>query len=500
MAVGNSLGEVQKRVKALAALAGSQPLPATRAAVLGTLKLLSGRMAVALGHAARRGTMALVALGNRRGLPSAAPRSRPAPRGVPLPSPGLFLGAGALAAVIGFTLWAFVFGEPGAPLPDAEITLALVDESGSAEAPIEPSPLAQGEADLGVAAEALIEPPVTGAVTGAETTTTPMPEPESDPDIVPETGVMPEPEPEPSAAASTEVAATPPAAAADTPTPAAPETATTEPAATEPAATEPVTAEPATAEPAANQLTAAVSLPWRQFARPFPSDDQRPRIAIVITGLGMNKTATEAAIKQLAPEITLSFSPYSHQVDSWVKAARDAGHEVLLDVPMEPVSYPLDDPGPKALLNGLSAAENRARLSAILDSATGYVGVVNVMGSRLLPSMTHMQPVIEELSRRGLFFLDARASSTSVGARVATSLEVPRAINDRFLDANPSPQGIDGRLEQLERLALSTGSAVAIAQPLAMTIERVRMWAAGLAAKGIALAPITALANRQPDR
>jgi hypothetical protein len=481
MALGNSLDEVQKRVKALAALVGSQPLPASRVAMLGRLKLLPGRMAVALGHAGRRGARALAALGNRRGLPSAARRSRPVLRGVPQPSPGLFLGAGALAVVIGFTLWAFVFGEPGAPLPDAEITLALIDESGSAEAPAEPAPLAQGEADLSVAAEASIEPPVTEA----ETTTTPMPEPESDPDIVPETGVVPEPEPSAAASTEAEVAATPPAEATDTATPAAPETATTE---------------PATAEPAAIQLAAAVSLPWRQFARPFPNDDQRPRVAIVITGLGMNKTATEAAIKQLPPEIALSFSPYSHQVDSWVKAARDAGHEVLLDVPMEPVSYPLDDPGPKALLNDLSAAENRARLNAILDSATGYVGVVNVMGSRLLPSMTHMQPVIEELSRRGLFFLDARASSTSVGARLATSLEVPRAINDRFLDANPSPSGIDGRLEQLERLALSTGSAVAIAQPLPMTIERVRMWAAGLAAKGIALAPITALANRQPDR
>jgi hypothetical protein len=492
MAIGNSLGEVQKRVKALAALAGSQPLPASRAAMLGMLKLLPGRMAVALGHAARRGTMALAALGNPRGLPSAARRSRPVWRGMPPPSPGFFLGAGALAIVIGFALWAFVFGEPGAPLPDAEITLALIDESGSAEAPAEPAPLAQSEADLSVAAEASIEPPVTETVT----TTTPVPEPESDPDIVPETGVVPEPEPEPSAAAPTEaeVAATPPATTADTATD------TAMPAAPETAATEPAAIEPAPAEPAAIQLAAAVSLPWRQFARPFPSDEQRPRIAIVITGLGMNKTATEAAIKQLPPEITLSFSPYSHQVDSWVKAARDAGHEALLDVPMEPVSYPLDDPGPKALLNGLSAAENRTRLNAILDSATGYVGIVNVMGSRLLPSMTHMQPMMEELSRRGLFFLDARASSTSVGARLATGLEVPRAINDRFLDANPSPSGIDGRLEQLERLAFSTGSAVAIAQPLAMTIERVRVWAAGLAAKGIVLAPITALANRQPDR
>ena len=33
-----------------------------------------------------------------------------------------------------------------------------------------------------------------------------------------------------------------------------------------------------------------------------------------------------------------------------VARAREAGHEVLLEVPMEPFDYPDNDPGPQTLL------------------------------------------------------------------------------------------------------------------------------------------------------
>ncbi len=43
-------------------------------------------------------------------------------------------------------------------------------------------------------------------------------------------------------------------------------------------------------------------------------------------------------------------------------------------------------------------------------------------------------------------------------------------------------------------------STHAVARPLPVTIERLKQWAGKLEAKGIALAPITAIVDRQPDR
>ena len=210
---------------------------------------------------------------------------------------------------------------------------------------------------------------------------------------------------------------------------------------------------------------------------------------------------TEAAIKQLPPGITLSFTPYSRKLNQWIALARVNGHEVMLDLPMEPTSYPDDDPGPQALLTALSARQNLDRLRWTLDRATGYVGVATTMGSRFTASEPHMSPILEELKARGLLFLDNRASEDSVADRLAAEIGVPRTVNDRSLDrVQASRIAIDARLLQLENVARAQGFAVAMGRPYPVTIERLREWARGLQARGLALAPISALADRQPLR
>ena len=267
--------------------------------------------------------------------------------------------------------------------------------------------------------------------------------------------------------------------------------------------------EPGTATPAASGATQQAALPkdlppgerpqWRRNSQPFDVADDRPRIAVVLTGLGLSSAATETAIKELPPGVTLSFTPFARQLNQWVALARVNGHEVMLDLPMEPTSYPEDDPGPRALLTALSTRQNLERLDWTLNRVTGYVGVATVMGSRFTASEAHMEPVLQYLKQRGLLFLDNRASEDSIAADLAAKIGTPQAVNDRSLDrAQASRAAIDGRLVQLENIALTKGYAVAMGRPYPVTIERLREWSKNLEARGFALAPITALADRQP--
>jgi len=91
-------------------------------------------------------------------------------------------------------------------------------------------------------------------------------------------------------------------------------------------------------------------LPWQVYSRPFAADIGVPRIAIVVTHLGLAEQPTLSATRDLPGEITLAFSPYSSRLAEWVPAARAAGHDVLLQLPMEPRSTEFNDPGNKALL------------------------------------------------------------------------------------------------------------------------------------------------------
>ena len=239
--------------------------------------------------------------------------------------------------------------------------------------------------------------------------------------------------------------------------------------------------------------------PWLVYARRFDDRDRRPRIALVIVGLGLSEASTQAAIQRLPGAVTLAFAPYAKTLDRWIPLARAAGHEVLLTLPMEPDNFPADDPGPHTLLTSLAAAENLKRLRWVLSRSSGYVGVINDMGSRFTTSGRHLDPILAELKRRGLMFVDSGASLRSVAARMATRIGLARAINNRFIDVKASREAIDQRLAELERIARTSGHALGVGTTYPVTFERVGRWLRQFEKKGLILVPVSALANKQPD-
>ncbi len=236
---------------------------------------------------------------------------------------------------------------------------------------------------------------------------------------------------------------------------------------------------------------------WQVYRRPFADRSQRSRISIVVAGMGLSRSATIAAIQQLPGTVTLAFAPFASDLEAWIEQARAAGHEVMLQLPMEPYDYPVNDPGPYTLLTSLSVEDNIERLEWLLSRFTGYVGVTNYMGSRFTSSPQHVRPILEVLKQRGLMFLDSRSSRNSVAAGIADEIELARALNNRFLDNVASRAAIDARLDDIERIAKATGYAIGIGFPYPVTIERVAAWAAMLEGKNLVLTPVSALVNKQ---
>lgn len=238
--------------------------------------------------------------------------------------------------------------------------------------------------------------------------------------------------------------------------------------------------------------------PRRFYARPFQGTKKRPRIAIMVTGLGLSREAAEAAIRSLPGAVTLAFIPYARRLKHWISEARAAGHEVLLDVAMEPAGYPQHDPGPKTLLTSLSGEANLARLHWAMGRASGFVGVSGFMGARFTASRKSMRPVLADLKQRGLLFLDNRSAPRSVVPEIATKIGLAWASATTILDARPSREAIDARLAELEHVSREEGRAVGLGTPLPVTLERIAKWTSGLSRRGIDLAPVSALTQGGP--
>lgn len=236
--------------------------------------------------------------------------------------------------------------------------------------------------------------------------------------------------------------------------------------------------------------------PWRRNALPAIDSGGKPRIAIVIDDMGIDRKRSQRALALKAP-VTFAYLPYAQGVAEQVRKAHAAGHEILVHLPMEPSSESID-PGPQVLLTELPSDEIAQRLAWNLAQMDGVVGVNNHMGSRFTSDTAAMRPVLEELHRRGLLFLDSRTAPNTVGYRMAQDLGMPALQRDVFLDNTDSHDAVAKQLAETEKQASKHGQAIAIGHPRDATLDMLELWIEDVQARGFALVPLTALLTPAP--
>ena len=254
----------------------------------------------------------------------------------------------------------------------------------------------------------------------------------------------------------------------------------------------PATALPATPVELAAVPAAAVKAPktWHKYAIPV-APDGRPMIAIVFDDLGIDKSRTRRAIALPGP-MSMSFLTYAKRATEQIGAAREAGHEIWMHVPMEPSSRSID-PGPKVLLREASPEELASSLEWSLDRFDGYVGINNHMGSRFTTYLPGMEVLMAELNRRGLAFLDSVTSGRSMGRKAAVAAGVDFAIRNIFIDHQNDVAMINQQLAKIEALARKQGYAIAIGHPREKTLQAITPWLKEMEEKGFQLVPVSTL-------
>lgn len=239
---------------------------------------------------------------------------------------------------------------------------------------------------------------------------------------------------------------------------------------------------------------------FRAYRRPPVERGVGPRIAVVVSGLGFNSAATQKAIDELPPEVTLSFVPYASNLQGWIDKARERGHEVLLELPMEPFDVAGIDTGPQTLLAGASEAQNTERLEDLLSRGVGYFAVTNYQGGRFANAKDASAGFAKALQSRGLGFIAAGLpqSAPLVGALRASA--APHAVSDRVLDVRRNAEAIAEQLESLETLARNGGDALGAGFAYPVTIDQIRLWSEGAAERGFQLVPASEIAERRGGR
>jgi polysaccharide deacetylase 2 family uncharacterized protein YibQ len=236
--------------------------------------------------------------------------------------------------------------------------------------------------------------------------------------------------------------------------------------------------------------------PMQAYAARFDTASTAPRITILIAGVGLDEAASETAIHALPAAITLAISPYATAPDAVAAAARRAGDETLVSIPLEPQGYALNDPGQAALLTTTSPAENARRLDWVLSRFAGYVGATGALGEmrgeRFAEVPDQMDQVLSTLAARGLLYVDPRPGAARLPYVWSRTVDV-------VIDDPPTAAAIDAHLADLETRAHDTGTALGLIGAIRpVTMERLIAWVGNLSGRGYTLAPVSAIATA-PD-
>lgn len=214
-------------------------------------------------------------------------------------------------------------------------------------------------------------------------------------------------------------------------------------------------------------------------------------IALVIDDMGVNQAKSREVLEISAP-LTLAFLPYAPHVSEMAADAKAKGHELLVHVPMEPLSA-TENPGDNALLSGMTPEQLVSALDKNLSAFTGYAGINNHMGSKFTQDEAALRVIMPVLKERGLYLLDSKTIASSKAHALALEVGVPSIERDVFLDDDVALDAVRFQAEKTLRIAVERGRAVAIGHPKENTILAIQEYMPKFAAAGCEIVPLSRL-------
>ncbi len=238
--------------------------------------------------------------------------------------------------------------------------------------------------------------------------------------------------------------------------------------------------------------------PFNEYSRPYEGKkSDQPRVAVIVSGLGHSRAATDAAINNLPPEISLAIDSYARGVSYWMDRAREVGHEVLLTLPLESATFPFEDPGPGTLRVLSAPEENVNQMEWVMSRGSGFFGLMGVAGSKFTTNDEQTSFMLKAIKDRGIMFVDGGYTPLSLAPRIAFKEKVTWAAVEIDLDKKLEGSKIDLKLAEFEKLATSRSLAIGRISNSPISLARLSAWIKTLPDKGIELVPVSALANKQ---
>lgn len=222
-------------------------------------------------------------------------------------------------------------------------------------------------------------------------------------------------------------------------------------------------------------------------------------LGLVLIGLGLDREATGLAIQSLPAAVSFSFMPAAPQLAAWIEAAKAAGHEVLIDLPLGGSAARMVGAERVALYAGFSPFDNLQRLEWTLGRYGGAVGVSALVGRDFMAAPDHLEMVMRRLSRTQMVVFDAvRGHPGGPGEAVAEAAfraGVAYGEASMLIDGHGPAATTEAQLRDLIDLTRRRGAVVAALRGHVVLIRQLALFTQRLPRHRIRLMPLSAFAG-----
>lgn len=250
----------------------------------------------------------------------------------------------------------------------------------------------------------------------------------------------------------------------------------------------PLTQAPAAAKPLPRETgRAPVDLPSEKPPAPEAAAGVAGRVAIVIDDVGSSLELLREAARVLPRSVTFAVMPFMPYSGESAELLGKDGFHVILHSPME-----AEDPGKcRSCINvGMTRRQVADTLALQFGSVPRAEGLNNHTGSKATKDRVLMSYVMEELKKRGLFFLDSRTTPFTQALNAAKDAGVRSTERKVFLDDESIESGILLKMDELALAGIREKKAVGIGHLRPATIKalskRIPYWQA----RGVVFIPL----------
>lgn len=229
------------------------------------------------------------------------------------------------------------------------------------------------------------------------------------------------------------------------------------------------------------------------LASDVKNSGNKPKIALIITNLGLNRRSTELAIT-LPKQCALGFLPYTKTLKPLLNKAQSKGHEVYLYLPLQ-TSNSFESQGKHVLSTKLPPEEIALRLQIILNSHMKYDGVYSNYKEVFTDNIKASMSIFDQIADKNLIFIMGKGRTDKVEKHFKMHNNI--IASNIVLDEEVDKKSIKGKLEDLAKLAEKNGVALGYSQGFVLSVEMIRDWIPSLQKRGILIVPVSSLALEQ---